>query len=47
MEVIFGIIHLGLLFLAIGAAFFVVAAGIVMAIWWIIKKLLEWLYDLL
>lgn len=47
MGVIFGILHLGLLFLAIGAAFFGVAAGIVMLIWWLVKKLLEWLYDLL
>lgn len=47
MEVIFGIMHLGLLFLAIGTAFFGVAAGIVMLIWWLVKKFLEWLYDLL
>lgn len=47
MEVIFGILHLGLLFLAIGVAFLGVAAGIAMLIWWLVKKLLEWLYDLL
>ena len=47
MGVIFGIMHLGLLFLTIGAAFFGVAAGIVMLIWWLVKKFLEWLYDLL
>lgn len=47
MEVIFGILHLGLLFLAIGAAFLGVAAGIAMLIWWLVRKLLEWLYDLL
>ena len=47
MGVIFGIMHLGLLFLAIGVAFFGVAAGIVMLIWWLVKKFLEWLYDLL
>lgn len=47
MGVMFGIMHLGLLFLAIGAALFGVAAGIVMLIWWLVKKFLEWLYDLL
>ena len=47
MEVIFGMLQFGLLFLAIGVAFLGVAGGIVMAIWWVIKKLLEWLYDLL
>lgn len=47
MEVIFGILQFGLLFLAIGVAFLGVAAGIAMLIWWLVKKLLEWLYDLL
>ena len=47
MEVIFRILQFGLLFLAIGVAFLGVAGGIVMAIWWLIKKLLDWLYDLL
>ena len=47
MGVIFGIMHLGLLFLATGVAFVGVAGGLVLVIWWLIKKLLEWLYDLL
>ena len=47
MEVIFGALQLGLLFLAIGVAFLGVAAGIALLIWWLVKKLLEWLYDLL
>lgn len=47
MEVIFIILKLVLLFLAIGAAFLGVAGGIIMAIWWVIKKFLDWLYDLL
>lgn len=46
MEVIFIILKLVLLFLAIGAAFLGVAGGIVMLIWWIIKKLLDYIYDL-
>lgn len=47
MEVIFIVLKLALLFLAVGVGFLGVAGGIVMAIWWLIKKLLDWLYDLL
>ena len=47
MEVLVIVLQFGLLFLAIGVAFLGVAGGIVMAIWWLIKKLLECLYELL
>lgn len=46
MEVIFRILQFGLLFLAIGVVFLGVAGGIVMFIWWLVKKLLDYIYDL-
>ena len=46
MTLIFNILKIGIISIVIGAGFLGIAGAIIWLVWWLVKQLLEYIYDL-